>query len=300
MSSLSNRALFDRRWKVDVTDPKTGVTKTWGQYEGNLNTDDLRMQFSTQEGEDSKHTSSMNLIITNLNEKSREFLSQKGLEVTFQAGYKELFGLVFKGKTTDQGYTNKEHSRALFQGMNRKDVTDWSTTLNVQDTFPNKKKTVLSISINPDTTLQTILNKIAKELGLADGKIKLPKDLKKVKFNNGLSLYGNAPDLINRLIRPHGLVYSIKDKALNIYSPTTGINDEIFVLDSESGLVDSPDKTEKGWKFRLLLFPNLYKGQLIRLNSLAVKKDLVIEKIRYIGDSSGNEWYTDIEGIEKK
>ena len=300
MASVTNKELYDRRWKIEVTDPKTSTTKTWGRYGDNLEGSDLRIQFSTQEGESSKHESELTLIITNLNKKNQQFLSQRGLEVTLQAGYKELFGLVFKGKTTDQGYTNKEKSGSSLQIMNKKDDTDWSTQLNVMDTFPNKKKTIISIGFNADTTLQTVLNKIAKELGVADGKIKLPKDLKKVKFNNGVSLYGNAPKIINDLIRPYGLIYSLKNKALNIYSPTAGINDEVFIINSDTGLIDSPDKTDKGWAFRTLLYPNLFKGQYIKLDGITIKKELIIEKIRYRGDSSGNEWYTEIEGIEKK
>lgn len=300
MGNLSKKVLYDRRWKVTVKDPKTGVTKVWGHYKDHLFKADLHILFSTQEGESSKHSSECNLIITNLDEKNRKFCTQKGLEVLIEAGYPEFFGRVFKGVTSDLGYTSKEHVRSFGQGLNRKEEQDWSTQLNLVDTFPSKDKTVISIAFSPKTTYRTIFNKLQELIGITEGKINLPKDLAKTKVNNGASFYGIAQSQLDDLTSRLGLVYTIKDKALNVYDPAVGLNEEVFVINGDTGLIGSPEKTEKGYTFTVLLYPNLFKGQYIRLDSLEFKLDLVISKIRYRGDSSQNEFYCDIEAISKR
>lgn len=288
----SGKELFGRKWEVQITDPKSGESKTWGLDDG------LRVQFAIKEGDNTANNTEIELTITNLSKKNREWVLKENNLILLKAGYINNYGEIFTGKVVYGSNLHDDH-RAFSHQANKRDDTDWSTQVNGIDGSLTKKKSVINISLSEKTTLQTVLNKVSDELGLKKN-IKLPKGLKKDKFYNGFSTLGSHDKILDKLAKDYGLTWYVKNNTLNMYSPNTGLNNEVYSFDAESGLVGSVEKTEKGYKFKTLLIPSLYKGQYINLKTRTINGFFVISKIGYIGDSSGQEWYTEFEVIAKK
>jgi len=294
--TLNGKELFLRKWKITVTNPKTKEVHIIESKDGI----GLRTQFTITEGSNSNHSQECNLTITNLNAKNRAWIAQENNIVTVVAGYEQIYGEIFTGKIVlGDNLHDKKNRGFSTDEPNKRDDTDWSTEVKCIDNSVPKSKSILSVSFSEKTSVQTIVNKICEELGLKNN-INLGKLAKKEKFNNGYSKYGHYSEVIADLAHDYGFEWDVKRKALYFYKPTVGINKERYVINADSGLIGSIDKTEKGYKFKTLLLPELHKGQWIQIKSRVVNGDFIISKLGFKGDSSGDEWYTEFEVISKK
>lgn len=292
---IAGKELYGRKWSLKITEPKTGMTKTYESDNG----DGIQIQFTQAEGSNTNHTEECFITLTNLNRENREWVVKENNIVELKAGYEENFGHIFTGKIVLGDNLHDKKSRGFTsEEPNKREDTDWNTEIKCIDNSLTKKQSVISISFSEKTKVQTVLNKIGEQLGLKT-KIKLPKGLKKETFFNGYSKIGNTYSIINEIANNYGMVIQIKNKALNMWVKNQGINETVYSFDATSGLVGSVNKTEEGYSFKVLLTPELYKGQYIHLKSLVVTGYYVISKIGYKGNSEANDWYTEIEVVGK-
>ena len=67
------------------------------------------------------------------------------------------------------------------------------------------------------------------------------------------------------------------------------------MLSPSSGLILSPEKTEKGIKAQCLLRHEIHTGSLIQIESENINGLFLITNVTHEGDSDGDKWYTNIE-----
>lgn len=122
------------------------------------------------------------------------------------------------------------------------------------------------------------------------------------EFLGGVVLSGLAVDVMTTVVTGLGYEWSIQDGEIQILRPDETTSDDILVVTPDSGLIGSPQQGKKGViKFRMLLDGRASPGRPIRLESLERPPgDMRIEKIAHIGDTWGNDWYTDVEAKETK
>ena len=132
----------------------------------------------------------------------------------------------------------------------------------------------------------------------------------------GKVMYGMARDYIRNSAQSSASSWSIQNGKIQVV-PLTGIlPGQAVVLNSQSGLVNAPEQTNDGIKFRCLLNPQLVIGGMVQIN----ERDIIQAKLddnpsqdgqkkepaqiqhdgfyRLItatiaGNTRGNDWYID-------
>jgi len=152
----------------------------------------------------------------------------------------------------------------------------------------------LDKSFGPGVTLNEIVSELVRATGLQVGII---KDLPVKVFQQGLSITGSVREQLNKIKRTFDVEWSIQDGNLNILKIGSSDNEEVIVLTPQTGLVGTPEETERGWKFRSLLQADIRPARRIRVESFAVTGNFVTEKVLHQGDLRGAEWISEVEAV---
>lgn len=107
---------------------------------------------------------------------------------------------------------------------------------------------------------------------------------------------------LDDLCRQHDLQWSIQDGVLNVYSRDDTLSDKRLTLSPDTGLIDSPQRSEHGVDIKTLMLPDLRPGQTIRLENRYVRNPLAgqeykIKEITFSGDNFGGEFGCQISAI---
>jgi hypothetical protein len=267
---MANEPLFDRRWAVTIGPPGQAGRK-W---------DNLRVSFSIEKTGDAT-PNALDLAIYNLSADSRAWIAKKGMAVMVDAGY------------ADPG-AKLLYSGTLERVSHSKEGPDWVSRIESADGVAAHRSIILAESFGPGTTEASIVRAVADKLGVTVGEL---KGLSDTKFGQGRQLTGPAGRELDALCRSRGLRWSIQDGVLQILPLAQALNLEAVVLSAETGLVGSPDKTERGVKMVSLLQGGINPGRLIKLESRNIKGLYIAEKVTHSGDSHGRDWYTTIEAF---
>ena len=113
---------------------------------------------------------------------------------------------------------------------------------------------------------------------------------------NGAALRGNGARRMTDLCRSCGLEWSVQDGELQLLNIGQALSTTLAIqLDSTTGLIGSPSVDSQGaLSLTCLLIPGLAPGVLLNVHSEFVKGGYRIEKIRYEGNTAGQEWYAHI------
>jgi hypothetical protein len=139
---------------------------------------------------------------------------------------------------------------------------------------------------------------ITDALGIGDGNLKqaLAAGSSPISSVNGAALLGNGAERMTDLCRSAGLEWSVQDGELQLLNVGQTLSTtKAIEVSSATGLVNSPSVDSQGAvEMTTLLIPGLAPGVLINVDSLFVKGGFRIEKIRYEGNTQGQEWYAHI------
>lgn len=278
--------LFNRQWRVTIG--KAGDKgRVWTG---------LRTLFRVWKNGDAT-PNKMELDISNLSADSRHYIESAGKDwaVILEAGYGQDdksadFKLLFTGRL-ELGTSIKRG-----QHNHHKQGADWVTKIEGRDGVRAYRSIILSKSFGAGVSDRTVLDHIAKAMGVTIGK--LDKSFGKTKFNHGRQLSGAAKNEMDNLCRSRGVRWSIQDGVLNILPYGGSVDSTAIVIGPSTGLVGSPERTEKGVKVLTLLRGGVNPGSLIQIDSADLKGNYVAEMIHHRGDSHDLEWYTEIECIK--
>jgi hypothetical protein len=258
----------------------------------------LKIEFKVQDFGDAK-LNELELSITNLNESSRKFFeeSRYKIDIELYAGYQATNGLIFKGTTETANINDRkgEHITGFKKHDSTKNETDWITTVKAKDGIKQTKNNVFSMSIKDSTNLSSVINKLGDHIGLEKGTIST-KGLNK-QYLKGFSASGNAWNHINGFAGTHGYKVKSTKGVLHFWKIGTPVNDTVIVLDETSGLILSPEQTERGLKVKSLLRHEFNIGHIVKIDSLYKKGYYLIEKVTHKGDTWSNDWYSELELI---
>lgn len=115
---------------------------------------------------------------------------------------------------------------------------------------------------------------------------------------DGESLVGNVGKLLTGLCNKVGATWSVQNNTL-IIRPKDGVfTEEPVILSTSTGLVESPQRTEKGVSGRALLIPELDPGRLVLLETLVYAGEYVITRANINADTHGSDWSINWEAME--
>nr|WP_224791752.1 hypothetical protein [Pandoraea sputorum] len=139
----------------------------------------------------------------------------------------------------------------------------------------------------------------------------------------GKVMFGMARDALACTARNTGTTWSIQDGKLQVIPETSYMPGEIYVINSDTGMIGLPVQTQNGVQVRTLMNPKLKIGTVIELKNSSIqqyefglsitdvaRREMIDQSNRlsanglyYVmlaehqGDTRGNDWYTDLTCI---
>ncbi len=187
---------------------------------------------------------------------------------------------------------------------------DIVTRVLFKDGLSNIKNNPLSIAYEKNVNVREVLSKIAKECGLG---LKINGDIKG-DIKGGFVMLGNMSTELNTLGNSFNFNWSIQNNILVICANKQTITSRIVLLTPKTGLIMNPESIKKVsqslrklkdnrqklndvnlFKVQALLQSQLQVNDVIAVESNELNGKFRVEKLTHLGDTRGNDWYTDME-----
>lgn len=259
-------SLFDRRWRITVGQPGLNG-KQWTEI-------DCRFRVTKTA---SSTPNQVDLTVYNLTAASRALFEKRKTALIIEAGYGSNVVKIASGEI-------------LRAGSQLVDA-DWETTVEAADGM-TAYGTVIQETLAPNTTEESAIRAIAKKLGIP---VKSISGLDgNQRFANGRVISGPARFALDAICRTRRLRWSIQDGSLVVFPIGSTAGGTAVLLSPETGLIGSPEKTDKGWKARSLLQGQITPGKPVQLKARNVTGLFLAEQVEHSGDTAGNDWFTDL------
>jgi hypothetical protein len=279
--------LFGRRYRVIVAEKGTSGIDVTG----------LRCVFTVEKSMSAEPNRSV-IQIYNLSAATQNKILSTGKRIIIEAGYEDSpqFGLIFDGDVI----------KALKRGVQG---VDKITELIAQDGDLFLNSGFISVSYSAGQTTRSVLSQMA---GVGDEEIVLGSvsdGLKNTKLARGKAMFGQPKDYARMLAKTEGALFYVNDRQINLVKPADLPQGEIVDLSPASGLIGTPEQTETGVNAKCLLNPLLNVNKLVHIKNDDVQQSrdtagtglstgvYRIIKLKHTGDTLGNDWYTEFEGI---
>jgi hypothetical protein len=232
--------------------------------------------------------------IFNLAEDSRKFLDKiEGLgdiQVILEVGYRDLgLQVLFIGDVERTNYN--------------KVGPDWITEIVSSDGGKANKEVTFDKSYAGDVKidmqtiikdiLETVKDKARVNIDTLLNQIK--QKVKSEKLDWGLNAQGLATKTLKSLLAKQGKEFSIQNNNAEIQGPEEKVNtDRAISINVNTGMIGSPVQREKGVEFKALINPSLKPmGDVstVLLNSSGINGIYRVRKLRFTGDTHGNNWF---------
>lgn len=273
--------LFDRTFILNLG----GTLVTSETTEGKAR-DLLRCVFKV-ESSLAKSANTAEITVYNLAESTRAAVSKKDIETTLDVGYTGNSSTIFRGK--------------LEAGKNTRDGVDWITSFQCTDGGKELRSARINLSfknINLEEATRRAVDALGVGVGNAIEKIR-EGNIRGAftEYTNGVMLSGPAQRELDKLVKTAGYEWSIQSGQLQLLGPTDAIEPgDAIELDSDRGMIGSPESGEKGIvEVRSLLIPQLTPGRVVSLSSKQLSGFYRVEKVTFLGDTRGQDWYADLE-----
>lgn len=241
------------------------------------------------------------ITIYNLSAETENTIISEGCRVVLEAGYEgEQYGVIFDGNVV-QDIRSKEDGTTFTLTLVAADADMWmSYSLSAFSMVrgQNSRK-ALDFCIGRAT--------ISTEIG------SISDSLSEAKLTRGKVFFGLTSDYVRQIARSENATAYIEDGKINIVKVTDVPDGEIIELSPTSGLIGVPVQSEYGVKIKCLLNPQIKLNTLVHVDNSLVRNQQYeqgqaiysldgdgiyrVIKVTKIGDTRGNDWYTEIETV---
>lgn len=250
----------------------------------------LHINFSIEKS-DSETLNTAKVQVWNLSKENLEVLENQDCIVELKAGYANNMTLILVGNVVTT--------------TTQTDGADMLTEIEVVDGRVEVRDTYISMSYCDIVNVKTILDYIAKEMGVS---ILYSKGCVFHELQNGFSYVGPAREALKKVCNVGGLVWSIQNQILQIRQPSEGISYKTYLLNAASGLLEVPKRivlsAEKsdseentgnkkgkiGYEVRYFLNGAIGINDVIKLESKKVNGYFRVHKLTIDGDNLEGEW----------
>lgn len=272
---------------------------------GSITIEDLHISFHidmTTEHNTDKST----ITIYNLNKDHRERIIRKGssykLYVAYGIANPIKWGLLLHADIIKSS-NRLHHEYEAKSSPSTRHGTEWETVIELGDGTSTEHK-LLKKSYHGKVDTTTIIKDAVKAMK----DVKLPSDidsLPKASFDNGITISKSAMDAIHAMANKIGAKAVVHKKTLKFIRPAhVNSSTRIKSISAESGLIESPIKTDKGIEFKILIDPDLSVGDRIYILSPSLgmnnKKVWLVTKISVDGSLRENTWEMKCNAIPEK
>lgn len=272
--------------------------------------DSLQVEFDIQK-DMTAETNKSSLTILNMNAQNRDKVSQPDTKCEIFVGYEGTGGpvCIFKGTVVQATSTFEEH--------------DIKTELKLSDGQVPVRDTYISLSYPAGTPIDTCIQTIAREMGLA---LEYGEGVSWGSFPvGGYSYVGNGWQAIQNLCYGSGCTASIQNGVIQIILDGGVFTNKGLVFGADSGLIGYPErinqanpyadkktpkkerkkkqkkeKKEKkaGWRIRTLLAPTVNPGDAVKVESMVIDSWFRVESLHHKGSYHSGEWVSEFDLVE--
>lgn len=240
------------------------------------------------------------LSIYNPNEETFSILSSKYSTISLEAGYYGNMRLLFKGEVRNI-LRSRDGINSILTVFAGDGEQDW------QNSTINK---TLSQSISVRSAVEEVLKTFKNtSVGVIEG---LPLSSDKIR---GQVLSGSSKDVLDTFADEYGFNWSIDDGEINIVPKDSVLEpDDVIVISSDTGMVNSPTITEIGVDVTCLLNPRLTPNRAFKITSPNADTEIgnlffreikrttgegsyKIQESLFKGDSYEGDWLVTVKGI---
>lgn len=236
--------------------------------------------------------------IFNLGRDTRSMITEQDSLVRVYAGHEKNTGLVAIG------------SGDISRVQTNRDKTEVVTELYLAEGIKRVRTSPISLAFafNSHATIGVILKEVTKQTGISFRMLEIDE---KAQIKMGYSDAGSFDHVLDNLALEFRFSWSIQNGVCII----KGINEvkrkEVLVLSPQTGLILHPESVKKvsrrlaksditklGKNIRsvqTLLQPKVQIHDVVKLKSQDLNGLFEVQKITHIGDTRGNEWYTNFE-----
>jgi hypothetical protein len=224
--------------------------------------------------------------------------------VQLQAGYVGNTGTIFQGDI-----------KQVIVG--RESATDTFIEIIAGDGHLAYNYAVISQPLPANTTSQADIAACIKSLSdygvMASGNVTVTQARARYRAK---VLFGQTKKCLRDVTQTTGSPWSIQNEKL-VFVPTKSfLPGEVIIINSETGMVGSPQQTLEGINFKCLLNPNLQISRKVQLNQNSIQRLAInlsapgtaasipapintdgvyyVSVAEHVGDTRGVEWYTNV------
>jgi hypothetical protein len=268
-----------------------------------LDLSDLHVRFTVWQGTtQSPHQATVRVY--NLSDATKVRVQQEFTQLQLQAGYDGIFGQLLLG-TLIQKRAGRENGVDTFLEMI---AVDGDTAYN-----QSVINTTLAAGASP-TDIQRSIVKALSDYGVSMGGA---PELPATQLPRGKVMFGMTRDHLRQHARATDTTWNFSAGQINFIPVNGYLGDpgQALVLTAQTGMIGLPTQALDGIIVRCLLNPNVKVGTLIKLDNASIQQarfsadyqalneklpslaDDGIYKVlaaSHVGDTRGNEWYTNI------
>lgn len=236
--------------------------------------------------------------IYNLSEAKIQQITQRLSKVRLFAGYNGEIPQVYEADLINF-YKTRLGVDSVFELVTGSGKRSWTSSQ-------------FSKTYNAGVAIETIIKEVVESfIDVIPGVVVLPPDLP-TKLQP-LSLSGSSSSVMDILARDYNFDWNIDQNVLDVVGRGLSSDDKtVFNINPQTGLIGAPTLTELGADFRILLNPEILVGREVFMDSTTVQLAQAatdirkvrttadgfykVKETRLIGDTRGQDWYTDIIG----
>lgn len=241
------------------------------------------------------------VVIYNLSPQSENAIIAEGFRVTVEAGYEgSQYGQIFDGDVV-QAIRNKE------------DGTTYTLTLVAADSDMWMSYSISNFSMVRGQNSRNVIEGLASKATVPTELGNISESLSTSQLTRGKVIFGLTRDYVRQIAQSENATAYIDGGKINLVKASDIPDGEIIDLSPDSGLIGVPTQSDYGVTIRCLLNPRIKTNSLVHVdNSLiraqqfeqgqqiyALDNDGIYRVIQVttIGDTRGNDWYTEIETV---
>ena len=250
-----------------------------------------RISFEVYRGNSIQAVNKSKVNLYNLSPSSRGAVDKRQGKIVINAGYGANTPILFTG---DFGIPTAENPTPVFHDRKGPDII---STIEMADGDQDLAGAYVSVSLGPGATTLQIIQIIKKQPGIPVASTTAADHGVPHVYQHGYSFEGSLRQLMIEMGEAMGVQFSIQSGALQIIFKGGDTGELAVLLNASSGLIGIPNKTEMGFKAKALLNPLLTPGRKVRIESKMLKQpaEFAIDRVRHVGDTHDNDWYSEIE-----
>ena len=257
------------------------------------------------------------IVIYNLSAGTEAEIIKEGDRVIVEAGY-QGFITVNPDGTQSETPSTKQYGK-VFDGLiiqalrDKEDNVNYKLSLVCMDGDDFLANNIIKMSIASGQNQRQIVEQIVSNADTPSEIGKISPDLNTQNLPRGKVFFGTPKQYLKSIANDNNAQFWVDDGQVYIAKATDIPDGEALVLTPQTGLIGVPQQTADGASFKCLINPAIRLKSMIKIDNSLIRQmkqtvgqlptildkdgQYQVYKLTIIGDTRGNDWYKECEGI---